>query len=307
MATPALTIGTRGSRLALVQAETVRAALAAAHPGLGPIAVQVIRTTGDAVQDRTLSEIGGKGLFTREIDEALLDGRIDLAVHSMKDVPTRLAPGIALAAVLEREDPRDALLCDGPPSLAALAPGTVVGSASLRRAAQVLMRRPDVTVVPLRGNVDTRIAKLEAGQVGATLLAVAGLKRLGLHDLAARALAAEDMLPAVAQGALGVAVRENDAQTRTRVAVLDHVPSACAVAAERAFLAALDGSCRTPIAGLARLAAGRLAFEGLVVAPDGRAHRRVVREGAPADAERLGADAGAEVRRTAGPGFFAAE
>jgi hydroxymethylbilane synthase len=297
IAAPLIRIGTRGSPLALAQTHDVRNRLIAAHAALaepGTVEVVVIKTTGDRVQDRTLADIGGKGLFTKEIEEALIDRRIDLAVHSMKDVPTWLPPGLAITCMLPRADPRDAFIGRGADGLAALPPGAVVGTASLRRQAQVLSRRPDVTVVPLRGNVETRLRKLAAGDCDATLLAMAGLERLGLADRATAPLEAEEMLPAVAQGAIGIETRADDATTADWLAPLDHRETAIRVTAERAMLAVLDGSCRTPIAGLAE------------IRPDGAATWRAARRGAAADAEALGADAGRELKAAADPGIFGA-
>ncbi|MEX2649597.1 MAG: hydroxymethylbilane synthase [Alphaproteobacteria bacterium] len=300
-----LRIGTRGSPLALIQAEEVQRRLAAL-PGAPATAIEVIRTTGDAVQDRTLAEIGGKGLFTKEIDEALLDGRIDLAVHSMKDMPTWLPDGIVIAAHLPREDPRDALIARHAGSLAELTEGAVVGTASLRRAAQVLMLRPDVRIVPLRGNVGTRLAKIERGEADATLLAVAGLKRLGMIERASAILEPDDMLPAIAQGAIGVAARAGDGRVGDLLARLDDSATAIAVKAERGFLAALDGSCKTPIAALARVEGTEVELAGLIVTPDGRSWHRASRRGPAAHAAVLGAEAGRTLRAAAGPDFFAA-
>jgi hydroxymethylbilane synthase len=311
MATRALLrIGTRGSRLALVQAHLVRDRLIAAHQTLaepGAIEVAVIKTTGDRVQDRTLADIGGKGLFTKEIEEALIDRRIDLAVHSMKDVPTWLPPGLEIACVLPREDPRDAFIGRGADGLAALPRGAVVGTASLRRQAQVLNRRPDVRVMPLRGNVETRLRKLAAGDCDATLLAMAGLRRLGMADRATAALDPAELLPAVAQGAIGIEIRADDSATVDWLAPLDHRSTAMQVAAERAMLAVLDGSCRTPIAGFAELLADdAVHLRALVARPDGTAVWRATRRAAAADAERLGADAGHELKAAADPAIFGA-
>ncbi|MGQ9368732.1 hydroxymethylbilane synthase [Azospirillum sp. ST 5-10] len=305
----ALRIGTRGSPLALAQAHETRDRLAAAHPDLaGPdaIAIVVIKTTGDRILDRTLAEAGGKGLFTKEIEEALQDGRIDLAVHSMKDVPTWLPDGLELAALLPREDPRDAFFARGGHGLDSLPAGSVVGTAGLRRQAQVLERRPDLTVVPLRGNVQTRLAKLDAGEVDATLLALAGLRRLGLTERISAVLEPEVMLPAVAQGAIGIEIRSADDRTRACVAALNCPATAKRVAAERALLAALDGSCRTPIAALAELAGDRLELRAKVLSPDGRQVFRAERSGASGDAAALGADAGAEIKARLPAGFFQA-
>jgi len=295
-----LRIGTRGSPLAMAQAELVRAALAAAHAELaapGALELVVIRTTGDKILDRPLAEIGGKGLFTKEIDEALLDGRIDLAVHSMKDVPTALPEGIVIAAMPERADPRDVLLAGAAASLAGLPAGCVVGTASLRRAAQVLALRPDLTVVPLRGNVQTRLAKLARGEVGATLLAAAGLARLGLGTAGGTPLEPTEMLPAVAQGAIGIACRADDARLRAILAPLGHPPTERCVAAERALLAALDGNCRTPIAAFAIEGPAGIELRGLLASPDGRQVARVQRSGPASEAERLGREAGRELLR----------
>ena len=309
--TPLLRIGTRGSPLALAQAEETRDRLAAAHPVLAaPDAVEivVIRTSGDKIQDRTLAEIGGKGLFVKEIDEALLEERIDLAVHSMKDLPTWLPPGVALAAVLPREDPRDALFAREGGSLATLPAGAVVGTASLRRQAQVLLARPDLKVVPIRGNVGTRLAKLAEGQVDATLLAVAGLKRLGQSDKITAPLTLEEMLPAVAQGAIALEARADDTRVLDWLASLGDEETERRTAAERACLAVLDGSCRTPIAAYAELDAqgDGLWLRALVALPDGSQAHRTERRGARADAEALGQQAGDELRAAAGPAFFAA-
>lgn len=295
-----LRIGTRGSPLAMAQAELVRAALAAAHAELaapGALELVVIRTTGDKILDRPLAEIGGKGLFTKEIDEALLDGRIDLAVHSMKDVPTALPEGIVIAAMPERADPRDVLLAGAAASLADLPAGCVVGTASLRRAAQVLALRPDLAVVPLRGNVQTRLAKLARGEVGATLLAAAGLARLGLGTAGGTPLDPAEMLPAVAQGAIGIACRADDARLRAILAPLGHPPTERCVAAERALLAALDGNCRTPIAAFAIEGPAGIELRGLLASPDGRQVARVQRSGPASEAERLGREAGRELLR----------
>ena len=314
--TPRLRLGTRGSPLALVQAREVRARLAAAHAELEPeaaVEIVVIKTTGDAVQDRTLAEIGGKGLFTKEIEDALLDGRIDAAVHSMKDMATWLPEGLAIGAVLAREDPRDALFSSHGDSLAALPKGAVLGTASLRRQAQVLLARPDVKVVPLRGNVQTRLRKLAEGEVDATLLAVGGLKRLGMAERITAVLEPEVMLPAVAQGAIGVETRADDAATRGFLEALNDRTSALRVAAERACLEVLDGSCRTPIAALAETLGAEsgeggmeIRLRALVCLPDGSQAHRAERRGTIADAVALGRDAGAELRAAAGPAFFAA-
>jgi len=307
VSTVTLRIGTRGSPLALAQADMVRAALAAAHGwAADAVEINVIRTSGDRIQDRPLSEVGGKGLFTREIEDALLNGTIDLAVHSAKDMPTLLPDGLMLAACLPREDVRDVFISRKAASLRDLPQGAVVGSASLRRQAMVRRLRPDISVVPFRGNVETRIRKLDAGEVDATLLALAGLKRLGLADKATALLDVDDFLPAVGQGAVTIEARIDDARTRALLAKIDHVDTSVALLAERAFLDVLDGSCRTPIAGHALLDGDRLSFRGMVLRPDGSQVFETTRAGARRDAVALGADAGAELKRRAPPDFFVA-
>jgi hydroxymethylbilane synthase len=302
-----LRIGTRGSPLALIQAEEVKAALLAAHSDLdaGAIEIVVIRTTGDRIRDKPLKEFGGKGLFTKEIEEALYADEIDLAVHSMKDVPTELPPGLTIACYLPREDPRDALLAPAATGLADLPRGAVVGSSSLRRRAQLLHARPDLEVVEFRGNVETRLAKLADGVADATLLAMAGLNRLGMSDRASAALAPEVLLPAVAQGAIGIEIRAEDRATAARLAPLNDAATQTCVMAERAFLAALDGSCKTPIAALATLRAdGGIDFRGQILTPDGTQVHEAERRGPAGEAARLGGDAGTELAARAGPGFF---
>jgi hydroxymethylbilane synthase len=304
----AVRIGTRGSPLALAQAHEVQARLAAAH-GLATeaIEIRVIRTTGDRIQDRPLAEAGGKGLFTKEIEEALLANAIDLAVHSAKDVPTWLPPGLTLSAFLEREDVRDVFIARGAKTPRELAAGAVVGTASLRRQAQILRLRPDLKVVSFRGNVQTRLRKLEAGEVDATLLALAGLKRLGRSDLAQTILPVEDFLPAIGQGAIAIETRADDARTHALLAPLNHAPTAVALAAERAFLAALDGSCRTPIAGHGTVDGDRLTFRGLALRPDGSEAFETTRAGALDAAAGLGEDAGRELKERLPADFFATE
>jgi hydroxymethylbilane synthase len=300
-----LRLGTRGSPLALAQARMVRQALATAH-GFDPeqIATEVIRTSGDRIQDRPLADVGGKGLFTKEIEEALAAGAIDLAVHSSKDMPTVLPPGLVLSAFMEREDPRDVFISRKAKSIADLPRGATVGTASPRRQAMVKRRRPDLTIVPLRGNVETRLRKLDEGVADATLLALAGLKRLGLADAATAVLDVNEFLPAVGQGAIGIETRADDARTRELLAAINHADTFSALAAERAFLAVLDGSCRTPIGGHATISGGRLRLRGMVVKPDGSEAFEATREGDVRDAERLGADAGAELKGRASPDFF---
>lgn len=307
MPAPLLRIGTRGSPLALWQANTVRDGLLAAL-GEGPDAVEivVIKTTGDAIQDRPLSEAGGKGLFVKEIDEALLAGRVDLAVHSAKDLPTELAPGTALSAVLPRADVRDALIGGAAATLEALPDGAVVGTASLRRGALVRRKRPDLKVISFRGNVQTRLGKLARGEVHATLLALAGLTRLGLQDHATELLPEIDFPPALGQGAVAVTSRTDDARTREILQALNCAATDAALACERAFLTVLDGSCRTPIAGLARVHDGVLTFRGMVLSEDGARTVEGEIAGAAEDAAALGAEAGRDVKSRTPPDLLAA-
>jgi hydroxymethylbilane synthase len=283
----------------------VRAQLADAH-GLAAEAfeLKIIRTSGDAIQDRPLSEVGGKGLFTKEIEEALIAGDIDLAVHSAKDLPTVLPEGLAIVATLPREDPRDVFISRKAKTLRELPPGATVGTASLRRQALVKRLRPDMRVVTFRGNVETRLRKLDEGVVDATLLALAGLRRLGLAQAATAILDSDEFLPAVGQGIVAIEAKADDARTR---ALLDRINSsndAIALAAERAFLTVLDGSCRTPIAGHAKVAGGRVSFRGLIAKPDGSEVFETTREGAISAASALGHDAGRELKERAGTGFF---
>jgi len=289
-------IGTRGSPLALTQARYVAGLL-----GLGEANIQPFMTSGDRLTGR-LQEQGGKGLFTKELDEALLDGRIDCAVHSMKDLPTRLPEGIVLAAVPQREDPRDGFIAMKAKTLAALPPGATVGTASLRRQAQTLNLRPDLKVELLRGRVETRLAKIESGAFDATYLALAGLKRLKLEQHIASIVDVETMPPAPAQGALAITARANDVTNLAKLSPLNIAEFAIATAAERSFLAALDGSCRTPIAALARIEGGQLNFVGEVLTPDGqhRWRRQASCAGNMQEAIALGARLGGEIRVEAG-------
>jgi hydroxymethylbilane synthase len=304
--TASLRIGTRGSPLALVQARTVRSRLAAAT-GVNEETIElvVIRTTGDTIQDRPLAEEGGKGLFTKEIEEALLDRRIDLAVHSAKDMPTVLPKGLALMACLEREDPRDVFISHKARSLVELPRGASLGTASLRRQAIAKRARPDLRVTPLRGNVETRLRKLDAGEVDATLLALAGLRRLGLVEHVTTIMSAEEFLPAVGQGAIGIEVRKDNTRVCDILVRIDHTETSIAVACERAFLAALDGSCKTPIAGHATISGDAIQFRGLIARPDGSAAHDIAGTGGRKDAASIGTDAGRELKHRAGPGFFA--
>ncbi len=302
-----LRIGTRGSPLALAQAEEVKTRLAAAHSELATVDIVVIKTTGDKIQDRALAEVGGKGLFTKEIDDAMLDHRIDLAVHSMKDVPTWLPGGIVLPCMLEREDPRDAFISNKAACIAELPAGGVVGTASLRRQAQILHMRPDLRVETFRGNVQTRLRKLAAGEVDATLLALAGLNRLGRADIAASVIETTEMLPAVGQGAVGVTCREDDQRALDLLQAINHRETVLRVGAERALLAVLDGSCRTPIGGLAEFTTDGFFLRGLMVKPDGSELIEASRRGAVAGADAaaaMGRELGEELKRRAGPGFL---
>jgi hydroxymethylbilane synthase len=302
-----LVIGTRGSPLALAQAREVRERLAAAHAlAAERIELEVIRTTGDTIRDRPLTEAGGKGLFTKEIEEALIAGAIDLAVHSAKDMPTFLSPELRIGAVLEREDARDVFVSRKAKTLADLPRGARVGTASLRRQALVKRLRGDLAVVPMRGNVETRLRKLAAGEVDAIVLALAGLKRLGLADAGTAVLSVDEFLPAVGQGIIAVEARADDERTLDLVRAVSHSATAAALIAERAFLAVLEGSCRTPIAGHAAVAGGRLAFRGLIAKPDGSEVLEAQRHGAAVVAVRLGAEAGRELKLRAGADFFAA-
>ena len=292
----AMRIGTRGSPLAVAQTREVRRLLAAAH-GCAETAFEivVIRTSGDTIQDRALAEGGGKGLFTKEIDAAMIKGEIDAAVHSSKDLPTVLSDGVAIAGYLPREDVRDALISGKAGSIATLPFGATLGTASLRRQAQIKRLRPDIRIELLRGNVETRLRKAETGEVDATLLAYAGLKRLGLAHRATALLEIDDFLPAVGQGAIGVTARTEDRAAHKQLAPVLDVTTARALAAERAFLEILDGSCRTPIAGYACAVSGRLDFRGMVLRADGSEVFEAAASGALADAEKIGAEAGRDL------------
>jgi len=307
MAPPLLRLGTRGSPLALAQAGELRQWLVSAHEDLaapGAIEIITIRTSGDAMADRDLSEEGGKGLFTKEIEEALLAGSIDLAVHSMKDMTATLPKGLAISCLLPREDPRDALVAAKAASLKALPKNATLGTSSLRRQALALFARRDLKIVALRGNVGTRIDKLASSGIDATILAVAGLRRLGLTDAIAAILDPAEMLPAPAQGAIGVEIRENDGKARRYLAPLNDKATEICITAERAVLAALGGDCRTPLGALATLAQGRLLLDALVIRPDGTDRISARREGNPRDAAALGADAGNELKARAGADFL---
>ncbi|KAG5241632.1 hypothetical protein OIU76_024812 [Salix suchowensis] len=304
-------IGTRGSPLALAQAHETRDKLMALHSDLaeeGAIQIVIIKTTGDKIQSQPLADIGGKGLFTKEIDEALINGDIDIAVHSMKDVPTYLPEKTILPCNLPREDVRDAFISLSAASLADLPAGSIIGTASLRRKSQILHRYPSLSVEEnFRGNVQTRLRKLNEGVVKATLLALAGLKRLNMTENVTSILPIDDMLPAVAQGAIGIACRSNDDKMVNYLASLNHEETRLAVVCERAFLETLDGSCRTPIAGYARKDEnGDCIFKGLVASPDGTRVLETSRKGPYAfdDMIAMGKDAGQELLSRSGPGFF---
>ena len=291
------TLGARGSPLALAQANEARRRLAEAHGwAIERIALQVIRTTGDAIQNRPLADAGGKGLFTKEIDAALLAGAIDGAVHSAKDMPSLMPEGVTIGAYLPREDVRDALISALADTIEGLPHGATFGAASLRRQAQALRLRPDLKPALLRGNVETRLAKAESGAVGATLLALAGLKRLGLAHRARAVLDIDKFLPAPGQGAIAITARRADARALEAVKAISDGETMAALTAERAFLAELEGSCRTPIAGLARLEAGKLRLRGEVLRPDGSERFDVAAEGRPSTPSVSGARPGATSR-----------
>ena len=298
-------IGTRGSPLALAQAHETRDRLGAAF-GLPQEAFEivVIKVTGDAVQDRPLKEIGGKGLFTREIEDALLDGSIDIAVHSMKDMPVEQPEGLILDTYLPREDVRDAFVSLGGGALGDLAQGAVVGTSSLRRKAQLLARRPDLQIVEFRGNVQTRLRKLSEGVAEATFLAMAGLNRLGMADVPRQPIEPEDILPAVAQGAIGIERRLADSRAAGMLEAIHHGPTGQRLAAERAFLAALDGSCQTPIAGLAELNGGNLRLRGEILRVDGSEVISDDQTAAIEDSAALGREMARKMLEKAGPDFF---
>ncbi len=305
--TPArpLKIGTRGSPLALAQAFETRARLAAAFDlPHDAFAVVVIKVTGDVIQDRALKEIGGKGLFTREIEEALLDGSIDIAVHSMKDMPVAQPKGLLLDTYLPREDVRDAFVSLTHDRIADLAQGATVGTSSLRRRAQLLARRPDLKIVEFRGNVQTRLKKLGDNLAEATFLAMAGLNRLGMDNVKRTAIEVDEMLPAIAQGAIGIERRLDDSRIADMLVAIHDGSTGQRLAAERAFLAALDGSCETPIGGLADLAGGTLRLRGEILRTDGS---EVLRDDATApiaDGAELGREMAAKLLKIAGPGFL---
>ena len=290
-------IGTRGSKLALAQAYEVRARLCAAHKDLSKALIKIvpIKTTGDKILDKNLEDIGGKGLFTKEVEEALINGDIDIAVHSMKDVPAINPEPLTIDCILPREDPRDAFVSLNYASLNDLPKGATLGTSSSRRKSQLLAIRPDLRIVPFRGNVITRLEKLQHGIADATLLAMAGLNRIELSHHAREAVDTEILLPAVAQGAIGIQRRKNDTDIEARLAPLNHADSAICIEAERAFLTALEGSCRTPIAAYAELKENGLFLRTLIAARDGSKIYRTTRSGALSDAEAMGKEAAEEL------------
>ena len=305
MQTAPIRIGTRGSPLAMIQAREVAARLVSAH-GWKEDAVDIVtfKTTGDAIVDRPLAELGGKGLFTQEIEAALLEDRIDIAVHSAKDMPTELPDGLTLRATLPREDVRDAFLSTAAASLGELPQGAALGTSSLRRKALALLVRPDLKVVDFRGNVATRLRKLDDGVADATMLAAAGLKRLGMTQRATAMIEIGDFLPAVGQGAIAIEARAGDDRVGELLAPINDPITFVCIEAERAFLAALDGSCRTPIGGLAEADGDEIRFRGIIVTPDGRESHRIERSGAVASAAEIGSAAGHELKARGGPNFF---
>ncbi len=300
-----LKIGSRASPLALRQAEEVRTALVANQPDL-QVDIIEISTTGDRIQDRTLAAIGGKGLFTKEIEQALLDGAVDICVHSAKDMLTEFPSGLMLGPILQREDTRDGFISHSGQKLSEMPSGAVIGTASLRRQSQILALRPDLEVITFRGTVQTRLRKLDEGQADATLLAVAGLKRLDCMDVLTQIFDPETILPAVGQGAIALELRADDERIMRTVEPLNDIKSATEVAMERAFLAVLDGSCRTPIAGIANanIDANRIKFRGLIAKADGSVVHSTIREGTINDAIDMGKDAGLELKTEAGPNFL---
>ncbi|MDH3974233.1 MAG: hydroxymethylbilane synthase [Deltaproteobacteria bacterium] len=284
-----ITIATRGSMLALWQANHIKDSIEEAHPGTA-VELLKIKTTGDKILDVPLAMVGGKGLFVKEIEEALIDGRADLAVHSLKDVPTELPEGLGLAAITEREDSRDALISNGKKTLAELPEGAKIGSSSLRRQCQLLKVRPDLNIVSLRGNLDTRIKKVEAGEFDAIILAAAGMRRLGWEERITECISPDILLPAIAQGALGIETRNDDGQTNEIISFLNHSETAAAVKAERALLKRLEGGCQVPIAAYGELEDEQLRLRGLVGSLDGKTLITDELRGRVAEPESLGID-----------------
>ena len=298
-------IGTRGSPLALAQAHETRSRLMAVHQlPEDAFEIVVLSSKGDRITDRPLSEIGGKGLFTEELEEQLSDGRLDLAVHSSKDMATRLPEGLGIVAYLEREDPRDAFISPVAKRLSDLPENAIVGSSSLRRQALIRRLRPDISVIMFRGLVDTRLRKLAEGEAHATLLAYAGLKRLGKTEVVTELLDADSFPPAPGQGAICIEARLDDGRIADLLAPIDHAQTHAALLCERAFLGSLDGSCRTPIAGHAKLSGDQISFFGMILTPDGTVSHEVRMQGLASEAAALGVAAGADARGRAGPDFF---
>lgn len=297
-------VGTRGSALALAQAKEVCDRLTTAHGDGLVFETCIIKTSGDRVQDRPLNTVGGKGLFTKELEEALLDGSIDLAVHSMKDMPSVLPNGLEIGCILPREDVRDAFISFHAKFLADLPHGAVLGTASIRREAFVRNKRPDLNIVLFRGNVETRLRKLKEGEAQATLLAAAGLKRLGFGDRITSFIPVEEMLPAPAQGAIGLEIRTADSAVVELIGAIHDRTAGIEIEAERAFLGELDGSCRTPIAALARLRENNLAFEGMILTPDGGRIYKTACQGHAEDAVALGREAARELLAEGGKDVF---
>lgn len=305
MTSYAFRIGTRGSPLALAQSHLTRRLLAQAH-GLSEdqIEVLIIKTTGDMIQDRALSESGGKGLFTKELDQAMLDGRIDIAVHSSKDLPTVLPDGLTVAGYLPREDVRDAFICEIAKTVEELPKGANIGTASLRRGAQLKRLRPDLQISLLRGNVETRLRRIKEGDFDATILALAGLRRLGLAHCATSILDIDNFLPAVGQGAIGITANDNDTRTLDALNAILHADTGHALAAERAFLHALDGSCRMPIGGFARVEGSEIRFKGAVYSVNGSETLEIEERAPLSDARKIGASAGQSLKSRMGANFL---
>jgi len=304
-----LRIGTRGSPLALAQAYETRKRLQEQFPELnqdGAIEIVVMKTQGDMILDKSLMELGGKGLFTKELDVALLSNQVDICVHSMKDVPTWLPDGTILPCNLPREDTNDAFISGNPniKRISDLPDGAVIGTASLRRQAQLLAKNPTFKCVNFRGNVQTRLRKLDDGVVDATLLAIAGLKRMNMDGCATSVLDWEEMLPAVAQGAIGIQCRSDDERSLKYINALNHPETKYCVDCERGFLEALDGNCKTPIAGQARIVDGKIKFRGLIAMPDGSKKFEISADGEVSEAKEIGRKAGEELKRRAGERFF---
>jgi hydroxymethylbilane synthase len=298
-------IGTRGSKLALVQAHLVEKLLLEAHPHI-KIEIVIITTTGDRLIDRNLNEIGGKGLFIKEIEEALLNNSVDIAVHSMKDMTAFIPEAFEIPCMLKREDPRDALICKTASRIIDLPQGATVGTSSPRRASQVLHMRPDLKIVPFRGNIDTRLLKLKENEADATFLAIAGINRCKISDKIIHIIDDKEMLPAVAQGAIGIETRKNDENLKQMLIPLHDKETFIRVEAERAFLQEFDGSCRTPIAALAKIDGDDISVNFLIASMDGKEVLRTTRKGRTSEAKQLGKDAALELLAKAGEGFFVA-